>query len=117
MPIVAPAGVVVVGLAILVPGLGSFGLWEPPATWRLRYDRQSTTSTGRARKLRVARSELLLADEARESLLVVKTKASMLPEVTKLVKEMHSNEVPEIIALPITGGNEDYLRWLGESVG
>ncbi len=56
-------------------------------------------------------------DEARESLLVVKTKASLLPEVIRLVKEMHSNEVPEIISLPITGGNEDYLRWLGESVG
>jgi periplasmic divalent cation tolerance protein len=56
-------------------------------------------------------------DEARESLLMVKTKASLLPEVTKLVKQMHSNEVPEIISLPITGGNEDYLRWIGESVG
>ncbi len=56
-------------------------------------------------------------DEARESLLVVKTKASLLPEVTKMVKEMHSNEVPEIISLPITGGNEDYLGWIGESVG
>ena len=56
-------------------------------------------------------------DEARESLLVVKTKASMLPDVTRLVKELHSNEVPEIISLPITGGNEDYLEWIGESVG
>lgn len=56
-------------------------------------------------------------DEARESLLVVKTKASLLPELTELVKKMHSNEVPEIISLPITGGNADYLRWLGESVG
>lgn len=56
-------------------------------------------------------------DEARESLLVVKTKASLLPEVTRMVKEMHSNEVPEIISLPITGGNEDYLNWIGESVG
>ena len=55
-------------------------------------------------------------DEARESLLMVKTKASLLPDVTKLVKKMHSNEVPEIISLPITGGNEDYLNWIGESV-
>ncbi len=55
-------------------------------------------------------------DEARENLLMVKTKASLLPEVTKLVKKMHSNEVPEIISLPITGGNEDYLNWIGESV-
>ena len=51
-------------------------------------------------------------DSARESLLLVKTKASLLPEVISLVKETHSYEVPEIIALPIMGGSEDYLKWL-----
>jgi periplasmic divalent cation tolerance protein len=29
-----------------------------------------------------------------------------------LVKEIHSYEVPEIIALPIIAGSEDYLKWL-----
>jgi len=51
-------------------------------------------------------------DSARESLLVVKTKASLFPEIVELVKRTHSYEVPEIIALPIFAGSEDYLKWL-----
>ena len=51
-------------------------------------------------------------ESARESLLLVKTRAALLPEIISLVKEIHSYEVPEIIALPIVGGSEDYLRWL-----
>ncbi len=55
-------------------------------------------------------------DSAKENLLVVKTKASLLAEVINLVKKVHSYDVPEIIALPIIGGNTDYLEWIGESV-
>ena len=55
-------------------------------------------------------------DSARESLLIVKTKASLLPEVIDLVKGVHSYTVPEIIALPIVGGNQDYLEWIDKSV-
>jgi len=55
-------------------------------------------------------------DSAQESLLIIKTKASVLPEVIKLVKQAHSYTVPEVIALPIIGGNEDYLRWVDEEV-
>ena len=51
-------------------------------------------------------------DSARESLLLVKTKASLFPEVVELVKRTHSYEVPEIIALPIVAGSEDYAKWL-----
>jgi periplasmic divalent cation tolerance protein len=51
-------------------------------------------------------------DSARESLLLVKTRASLFPEIVELVKRMHSYEVPEIIALPIIAGSEDYLKWL-----
>ena len=51
-------------------------------------------------------------DSARECLLLVKTRASLLPEIIRLVKGIHSYELPEIIALPITGGSEDYLSWL-----
>jgi periplasmic divalent cation tolerance protein len=55
-------------------------------------------------------------DSAQESLLVIKTKASLLPEIVRLVKAAHSYEVPEIIALPIIGGNEDYLKWIENEV-
>ncbi len=57
-------------------------------------------------------------DSAQESLLIIKTRASLLPEVVELVKGVHSYEVPEVIAIPIIGGNEDYLRWIeGEVEG
>jgi len=55
-------------------------------------------------------------DSARESLLIIKTTASLLPEIIELVKSVHSYEVPEIIALPIIGGNEDYLKWIDDAV-
>jgi periplasmic divalent cation tolerance protein len=51
-------------------------------------------------------------NSARESLLLVKTKASLFPQIVEMVKRMHSYEVPEIIALPIITGSEDYLKWL-----
>ena len=55
-------------------------------------------------------------DTAQESMLIVKTKASLLSEIIILVKEIHSYDVPEIIALPIVGGNQDYLAWIDEEV-
>jgi periplasmic divalent cation tolerance protein len=55
-------------------------------------------------------------DKEDESLLVIKTKKQLLSKLITLVKEIHSYSVPEIIALPIIGGNEDYLNWIDESV-
>lgn len=54
-------------------------------------------------------------DSCSEVLLLVKTKKNLLKEVITLVKRIHSYEVPEIIALPIIGGNKDYLNWIDES--
>ncbi len=55
-------------------------------------------------------------DSAQEILLIVKTKASLVDEIVRLVTEIHSYDVPEIIALPIMGGNRDYLEWIGKEV-
>jgi periplasmic divalent cation tolerance protein len=49
-------------------------------------------------------------------LLLIKTTRRKFPEVAKAVKQIHSYEVPEIIALPIEDGSEDYLNWIAESV-
>jgi len=32
----------------------------------------------------------------------------------KRVKEIHSYEIPEVIALPIVEGNRDYLQWISD---
>ena len=53
-------------------------------------------------------------ESARETLLIIKTKAALLEEVTRLVKANHNYEVPEVIALPIIGGNRDYLDWIAQ---
>ena len=51
-------------------------------------------------------------DRAKESLLVIKSKKEKLTKIIKLVKALHSYEVPEIIALPIIAGDVPYLRWI-----
>ena len=53
---------------------------------------------------------------AREYLLVMKTTVEQLAELEKEVKRLHSYEVPEFIALAITGGSRAYLSWLQQSV-
>jgi periplasmic divalent cation tolerance protein len=55
-------------------------------------------------------------DSAKEVLLIMKSKKSCLPKIIKMVKSLHSYDVPEIIALPIISGDKKYLRWLDESV-
>ena len=55
-------------------------------------------------------------DSGKETLLLAKTKAALLEDVVRLVKELHSYDVPEIIAVPIIGGNQDYLDWIGKEV-
>jgi len=55
-------------------------------------------------------------DSSLEVLLLAKTKKNMIKEIITLVKKIHSYEVPEIIALPIIGGNRDYLNWIEKEV-
>ncbi len=42
--------------------------------------------------------------------------ATTLNELVRLIKEAHSYNIPEIIAMPIVGGNQDYLEWTGKEV-
>jgi periplasmic divalent cation tolerance protein len=52
-----------------------------------------------------------------EVLMIVKTQKSIFDSLMKKVKELHSYTVPEIIAMPIVKGSEDYLKWLREVTG
>ena len=53
-------------------------------------------------------------ESADESLLVIKTKASLLNDIVASVSQIHSYDVPEIIALPVQSGSKDYLDWIEE---
>ena len=46
----------------------------------------------------------------------IKTTAARYAEVERTIRELHSYTVPEILALPITAGNSDYLKWLTECI-
>jgi periplasmic divalent cation tolerance protein len=51
-----------------------------------------------------------------ESLLIVKSRESLFAEgLVPAVRTIHPYEVPEIIALPIISGLDDYLDWIAES--
>ena len=49
-------------------------------------------------------------EDATEHLLIIKTRASLYAALEKRVKELHSYEVPEIIAVKIESGSPEYLH-------
>jgi periplasmic divalent cation tolerance protein len=45
-----------------------------------------------------------------EVLLLVKTTAATYDQAEQIIRRLHAYELPEIIAVPITKGSDDYLR-------
>jgi periplasmic divalent cation tolerance protein len=54
-------------------------------------------------------------EEAREYWMVVKTRRELYSMVERKVRELHSYEVPEILALEPVAGSSAYLDWIVES--
>jgi len=54
-------------------------------------------------------------EKDQELLLIIKTRASLLDKLTSFVKQNHTYEVPEVIAIPIIYGNKDYLQWIRDN--
>jgi periplasmic divalent cation tolerance protein len=55
-------------------------------------------------------------ESAKEFLLLIKTSRRRFAAVRGVVRELHSYQVPEIIALPIAAGSRAYLDWIAASV-
>ena len=51
-------------------------------------------------------------ESAAESLLLIKTRANHIPAIESRLRELHSYEVPELVAIPIRLGAQPYLDWL-----
>jgi len=51
-------------------------------------------------------------EDDQEVLMIAKTRQELFASLVKKVKQIHSYSVPEIIAVPIIEGSEDYLAWL-----
>jgi len=52
----------------------------------------------------------------REYMLLIKTSAHLFNEVRDVIKELHTYELPEVIALPIAVGEEKVIEWITASV-
>jgi periplasmic divalent cation tolerance protein len=53
---------------------------------------------------------------ASEQLLIIKTTRFNYPQLEITIRNAHSYQVPEIIAIPVVAGSTDYLSWLEDSV-
>ena len=53
-------------------------------------------------------------EDSVEVLLVIKSRRELLDAIRRAVEETHSYSVPELVALPIVGGNEAYLDWIDQ---
>jgi len=56
-------------------------------------------------------------ERASECLMIIKSQLDVFTEMMNRIKEIHSYDVPEIIALPILSGNPSYLKWIDEVTG
>jgi periplasmic divalent cation tolerance protein len=55
-------------------------------------------------------------ESAAEVLLLIKTSSAHSQDVRSTITSLHSYEVPEFLILPVLGGSEAYLAWLGASL-
>ncbi len=47
-----------------------------------------------------------------EIVLILKTTAARVGDLTERVKALHSYDLPCVVELPLAGGNIDYLDWI-----
>jgi periplasmic divalent cation tolerance protein len=55
-------------------------------------------------------------ESARERLMIIKTSTKRLGKLQAAVERLHSYDVPEFIALPITAGSRSYISWIEETI-
>ena len=55
-------------------------------------------------------------EETEECLLLIKTMKAREDQVRTAIRELHTYDLPECIAIPIESGSAEYLMWLSDSV-
>lgn len=51
-------------------------------------------------------------ERAEEWLCLMKSRSDLYPELEATIHSLHSYQVPEILAMPVTMGSAKYLKWL-----
>jgi periplasmic divalent cation tolerance protein len=55
-------------------------------------------------------------ENAEEWVCTVKTTQAQFAGIQEVLRRLHPYEVPELIATPVVGGSEAYLKWVGEQL-
>jgi periplasmic divalent cation tolerance protein len=55
-------------------------------------------------------------ESSTEALLVIKSRGDAYPDLEARILELHPYELPEVVAVAITGGAVRYLDWIAEAV-
>ena len=53
-------------------------------------------------------------EQTEEALLLMKSARALYERLETRLKQLHSHQVPEIIALPLVLGSPEYLKWVNE---
>jgi periplasmic divalent cation tolerance protein len=48
----------------------------------------------------------------KEALVIMKSRESLLNKISQRIVDLHSYEVPEILAIPVVNGLKSYLDWI-----
>jgi len=56
-------------------------------------------------------------EDTSEWLLVIKSRRDLFDSLRAAIGKIHSYEVPELLALPIVDGSENYLSWVDRELG
>ena len=55
-------------------------------------------------------------ETAKETPVLIKTTLAKFAAVERTIRELHSYDVPEIVAVPVVAGSRDYLEWIDSSL-
>ena len=52
----------------------------------------------------------------KEFQLILKTKAGNFAKIEKIIKKLHTYELPEVLSIKIDKAGKDYLKWMNEAI-
>ncbi|HHJ52695.1 MAG TPA: divalent-cation tolerance protein CutA [Caldithrix abyssi] len=55
-------------------------------------------------------------EQDNEEMLIIKSMPKVFPRLEKAIRQLHPYDVPEIIAIPVANGANDYLDWMNQNI-
>lgn len=55
-------------------------------------------------------------DNSQEYVCVIKTRAELFDHVAALIRELHSYDLPQVIALPIVRATDEFANWMSSEM-